>query len=125
MYANFLEPNYMQQIMSRRRILTSRSEPIRVGIPARSMFKQLVKSKFDPKTNVTSYDGFSLKVFEETMNIVDVKNDFPYNYFSFDGEYDDFGETNSFRGKIFQTLAMMCFGKKLLNLCIQIQFSFI
>ncbi|KAK1370738.1 hypothetical protein POM88_036830 [Heracleum sosnowskyi] len=73
----------------RRRILKSRLEPIRVGVPAHSMFQQFVKVETDPKTNVTSYDGFSLKVFEEAMKIADVNNDLTYKYYSFDGEYDD------------------------------------
>lgn len=72
-----------------RRILRSRSEPIRVGVPAHSMLQQFVKVETDPKTNVTSYDGFSLKVFEEAMKIADVNNNLTYKYYSFDGEYDD------------------------------------
>ncbi|KAL8109316.1 uncharacterized protein LOC141672678 isoform X1 [Apium graveolens] len=82
-------PSQLWHTEKRRRILTSKSEPIRVGVPAHSMFQQFVKVETDPKTNVTSYDGFSLKVLEEAMKIADVNNNLTYKYYSFDGDNDD------------------------------------
>ncbi|KAK1371886.1 Lig_chan domain-containing protein/SBP_bac_3 domain-containing protein/ANF_receptor domain-containing protein [Heracleum sosnowskyi] len=71
-----------------RRILAGRSEPIRVGVPGHSIFKQFVKVDTDPRTNKTSYEGFSIKVFEEVMKIAN--KDLTYNYVPFGGPtYDD------------------------------------
>ncbi|KAL8110935.1 glutamate receptor 2.2-like [Apium graveolens] len=74
-----------------RRILAGRSEPIRVGVPAHSIFRQFVKVDTDPRTNVTSYDGFSIKVFEEVMKIAN--KDLTYKYVPFNGgTYNDLVE---------------------------------
>ncbi|KAK1371881.1 Glutamate receptor [Heracleum sosnowskyi] len=75
-----------------RRILAGISEPIRVGVPARSLFRQFVKVEIDPITNATSYDGFSIKVFEEVMKLAYVNQYMTYNYTPFIGEYNDLVE---------------------------------
>lgn len=107
----------------RRRILTGRSEPIRVGVPTQSLFRQFVKVETDPKTNGTSYDGFSLKVFEAAMKIAYVKNDMTYNYFSFDGEYEDLVKQIALGVRLFKLYQNLYFGKKLLlDLCVRSNF---
>ena len=76
----------------RRRFLAGTSGTIRVGVPAKSLFRQFVKVETHPKTNVVSYDGFSIKVFEEAMRIAYVDTDLTFNYTPFEGEYDDLVE---------------------------------
>ncbi|WOH03500.1 hypothetical protein DCAR_0622898 [Daucus carota subsp. sativus] len=69
---------------SQRRILAGRSEPLRVGVPAEALFRQFVL-----QINETSYDGFSIKVFEETMRVAYADKDLTYSYTPFYGE--DYG----------------------------------
>ncbi|KAK1384374.1 hypothetical protein POM88_022109 [Heracleum sosnowskyi] len=70
-----------------RHILAGRSEPVRVGVHAHSIFKQFVTVDTDIRTNVTSYGGFSIKVFEEVMEIEN--KDLKYNYIPFGGQTYD------------------------------------
>nr|XP_017225330.1 PREDICTED: glutamate receptor 2.2-like [Daucus carota subsp. sativus] len=76
----------------RRRFLAGTSGTIRVGVPAKSLFRQFVKVETHPKTNVVSYDGFSIKVYEEALKIAYVDTDLTFNYTPFEGEYDDLVE---------------------------------
>ncbi|KAK1371879.1 Glutamate receptor [Heracleum sosnowskyi] len=62
------------------RILAGRSEPLKVGVPAHSLFRQFVELTNDPETNATLYGGFSIKVFEEVMKLAYVNKDLRYNY---------------------------------------------
>ncbi|KAK1393101.1 hypothetical protein POM88_012157 [Heracleum sosnowskyi] len=72
-----------------RRILAGRSEPLRVGVPADSLFRQFVELKNDSKPNATSYGGFSIKVFKEAMKLAYVNKDLRYNYTPYYGDdYD-------------------------------------
>lgn len=71
----------------RRRISTSRLEPIRMGLPNQSIFQDFVNVETNPRTNVVL--EFSLEVFKVAMNIADFNNDSTYNFYLFDGKYDD------------------------------------
>lgn len=90
------QPSYTER---RRRILAEREEPLRVGVPTTSLFSQFVKVENDPKSNKTTYDGFSIKVFEETMKRLPEGNTLSYEYFPFDIPYNELVEQISL-GKI-------------------------
>ncbi|KAK1370739.1 hypothetical protein POM88_036831 [Heracleum sosnowskyi] len=49
----------------------------------------VIGKTYQSGTNETSYDGFSVKVFEAAMKISDINNDLTYNDFPFEGEYED------------------------------------
>ncbi|KAL8110931.1 glutamate receptor 2.8-like [Apium graveolens] len=83
-----LWPAQPWHVERRRRILAGKSEPLRVGVPAKSLFPQFVELKQDPKTNATSFQGFSIEVFKEAMKLADVNNEPTYNYIPFYGEYN-------------------------------------
>ncbi|WOG84398.1 hypothetical protein DCAR_0103581 [Daucus carota subsp. sativus] len=75
------------QAERRRRIVTSRAEPIWMGVTDQTTFLQFVKVESDPRSHATSYDGFSIGVLEEARKIADLSNDLN-NFSSFMGEYD-------------------------------------
>ncbi|KAL8110932.1 glutamate receptor 2.8-like [Apium graveolens] len=89
-----------------RRILAGSSKPLRVGVPADSLFRQFVELKNDSETNATLYDGFSIKVFEETMKLA-YANKESYKYIPYYGDdYDglvkqiDIGEFDVVAGDV-------------------------
>ncbi|PWA42969.1 Extracellular ligand-binding receptor [Artemisia annua] len=65
--------------------LVERSENrMRVGVPDKSLFKQIVRVDFDHKTNKSVFSGFSVSVFKEMMKEVKL----PYEFIPFNGYSD-------------------------------------
>ncbi|KAI9185437.1 hypothetical protein LWI28_007230 [Acer negundo] len=63
------------------------TKPLRIGVPVRSMFKQYVNAEFDELENVTSFHGFSIDLFKETVSKLPFY--LPYEFFPYNGSYND------------------------------------
>ncbi|KAK9078222.1 hypothetical protein SSX86_002279 [Deinandra increscens subsp. villosa] len=68
----------------RRNLAESSKKPMRVGVPARSLFKQFVRWDFDHEKQEDVFDGFVVEVFDEMMR----KLNQPYERFPFNDSYD-------------------------------------
>ncbi|XP_059442099.1 glutamate receptor 2.8-like [Corylus avellana] len=68
----------------------SNANPLRIGVPTRSSFKQYVNVELDPLTNITNYTGFAIDLFQET--VASLPFYLPYNLSPFDGNYDEMVE---------------------------------
>ncbi|RDX68523.1 Glutamate receptor 2.1, partial [Mucuna pruriens] len=63
---------------------------LRIGVPSRSTFKQYVNVIRDNSKNVTSFEGFAIDLFDETVKKLPYHLE--YDYFAYDGEYDELVE---------------------------------
>ncbi|KAI9187158.1 hypothetical protein LWI28_025016 [Acer negundo] len=63
------------------------TKPLGIGVPARSTFKQYVNAEFDELENVTSFHGFSIDLFKETVSKLPFY--LPYEFFPYNGSYND------------------------------------
>ncbi|KAA8523969.1 hypothetical protein F0562_010600 [Nyssa sinensis] len=55
-------------------------KPLRIGVPTGSPFKQFVNVAYDDRANTTTYTGFSISIFEATMERLPYF--LPYEFFS-------------------------------------------
>ncbi|KAL8466484.1 hypothetical protein ACS0TY_035535 [Phlomoides rotata] len=69
-------------------ILTS-GKKLRVGVPMRGGFKEIINVDRDPETKAVIATGFSIDVFEEVMRSMPYAVQFDYIPFDENGEYDD------------------------------------
>ncbi|XP_038987991.1 glutamate receptor 2.7-like [Phoenix dactylifera] len=61
---------------------------LKIGVPARPVFDQFVKVEYDEgKKVIKEVTGFCIDIFNETLKRL--KNDLEYEFFSFDGTYDN------------------------------------
>ncbi|KAA8523964.1 hypothetical protein F0562_010605 [Nyssa sinensis] len=67
--------------------LQTSDKPLRIGVPTGSPFKQFVNVAYDDRANTTTYTGFSIRIFEATMERLPYY--LPYEFFPFTGTYDD------------------------------------
>ncbi|XP_027355312.1 glutamate receptor 2.8-like [Abrus precatorius] len=63
------------------------SKRLRIGVPSTSTFKQYVDVTQDHSEKVTSFEGFAIDLFEETVKKLPYHLE--YEFFAFNGTYDD------------------------------------
>jgi ABC-type branched-subunit amino acid transport system substrate-binding protein len=66
------------------------ANPLRIGVPTQSGFKQYVKVEHNSSTNSTNFTGFAIDLFRET--VASLPFYLPYTFISFDGNYDEMVE---------------------------------
>ncbi|XP_031253196.1 glutamate receptor 2.7-like [Pistacia vera] len=62
-------------------------EPLRIGVPVGSEFKEYVRVAYDELRNVSDFDGFSIQLFKVTVELLPFH--LPYEFLPFNGSYDD------------------------------------
>uniref|UniRef100_A0A2N9HU33 Ionotropic glutamate receptor C-terminal domain-containing protein n=1 Tax=Fagus sylvatica TaxID=28930 RepID=A0A2N9HU33_FAGSY len=66
------------------------ANPLRIGVPVQTSFKEYVNVEYDPLEDNTSYTGFAIDVFKETLEQLPFY--LPYNFYQFNGRYNDLVE---------------------------------
>ncbi|KAI4333612.1 hypothetical protein L6164_018396 [Bauhinia variegata] len=68
--------------------IPTRDKPLRIGVPSLSLWKQLVQVIQDQSENTTSFQGFAIDLFRETVDLLPYH--LPYQFYPFDDpSYDD------------------------------------
>uniref|UniRef100_A0A2N9I1J8 Ionotropic glutamate receptor C-terminal domain-containing protein n=1 Tax=Fagus sylvatica TaxID=28930 RepID=A0A2N9I1J8_FAGSY len=70
--------------------LPTSANPLRIGVPVQTSFKEYVNVEYDPLEDNTSYTGFAIDVFKETLEQLPFY--LPYNFYQFNGRYNDLVE---------------------------------
>nr|POE59593.1 glutamate receptor 2.1 [Quercus suber] len=70
--------------------LPTNANPLRIGVPTKSSFKQFVSVVQDQSKNSTAYEGFAIDLFQATVGSLPYY--LPYNFTPFDGTYDEIVE---------------------------------
>uniref|UniRef100_A0A7N2MAK0 Glutamate receptor n=1 Tax=Quercus lobata TaxID=97700 RepID=A0A7N2MAK0_QUELO len=70
--------------------LPTYANPLRIGVPTKSSFKQFVSVVQDQSKNSTAYEGFAIDLFQATVGSLPYY--LPYNFTPFDGTYDEIVE---------------------------------
>ena len=63
-----------------------RSNPLRIGVPVGSLFKEYVNVKNDQSESDISFTGFAIDVFKETLEQLPFY--LPYKFFPFNGTHN-------------------------------------
>ncbi|KAL8242633.1 hypothetical protein R6Q59_012935 [Mikania micrantha] len=63
------------------------TKPLRVGVPTMAVFKKYVEVKYDYRDQNFSFDGYTIKLFEETVKRLPYY--LPYTFIPFNGTYDN------------------------------------
>ena len=66
--------------------LSTTAEPLRIGVPTRSLFKNYVNVEYDLLENKSLFSGFSIDLFKATAEQLPFY--LPYNFYPFNGTYD-------------------------------------
>lgn len=66
--------------------LSTTAEPLRIGVPTRSLFKNYVNVEYDLLENKSLFSGFSIELFKATAEQLPFY--LPYNFYPFNGTYD-------------------------------------
>ncbi|GMY31945.1 glutamate receptor 2.8-like [Fagus crenata] len=66
--------------------LPTSANPLRIGVPVLTSFKEYVNVEYDPLEDNTSYTGFAIDVFKETLGQLPFY--LPYNFYQFNGRYN-------------------------------------
>lgn len=75
--------------------LPTNANPLRIGVPTKSSFKQFVSVVQDQSKNSTAYEGFAIDLFQATVGSLPYY--LPYNFTPFDGTYDEIVEQVYFK----------------------------
>uniref|UniRef100_A0A1D1XCH3 Glutamate receptor n=1 Tax=Anthurium amnicola TaxID=1678845 RepID=A0A1D1XCH3_9ARAE len=62
--------------------------PLRIGVPAMSVFPDYAKVKFDSSQNRYVFSGFAVDIFEKAVDHLPY-DDLPYQFLPYNGTYDD------------------------------------
>ncbi|XP_022976412.1 glutamate receptor 2.8-like isoform X2 [Cucurbita maxima] len=68
-------------------VVPTDANPLRIGVPNGSMFKQYVQVEEDPKGNNLTFKGLAIDLFKETIHSLHVPPS--YEFYRFNGSYDD------------------------------------
>ncbi|GJS65883.1 glutamate receptor 2.7 [Tanacetum coccineum] len=66
------------------------TNPLRVGVPTMTVFKQFVNVKYDHRDRNFSFSGYSIELFKETVKQLPYY--LPYEFYPFNGSYDSLVE---------------------------------
>lgn len=75
--------------------LPTNANPLRIGVPTKSSFKQFVSVVQDQSKNSTAYEGFAIDLFQATVGSLPYYP--PYNFTPFEGTYDEIVEQVYFK----------------------------
>ncbi|XP_061348960.1 glutamate receptor 2.8-like [Gastrolobium bilobum] len=67
--------------------LPTSDKPLRVGVPALATLKQFININQDHSTNTTSFDGFTIDLLRETVELLPYH--LPYKLYAFNDTYDN------------------------------------
>lgn len=67
--------------------MPSDAKPLRIGVPGRTSFEKFVKVTFNDNPNENKYEGFCIELFHQVRQALPY--DLPYEFFPYNGTYDD------------------------------------
>lgn len=80
-------------------IPTSHGDRLKIGVPAKSTFKEFVNVRYDHPGGNPIFNGFSIEVFKATL--ARLPYDLPYDFIPFEGTYDSLVEQVSVKVKYY------------------------